>query len=318
MRLVMMGTGPFAVPTFESLLRSDHQVVALMTRPTPPTHIRQKAPANPMRDAAEQKSVPVLALEDVNSQPGRRALSELEPALLVVCDFGQILSRETLAIAPLGGINLHASLLPKYRGAAPINWAIYHGETHTGVTVIHMSSKLDAGPCLVQRQTAIGPDETAVELEKRLSQIGVEPVLQAINELAAWDGHSNLGIPQDAAAATKAPRLKKSDGQVDWSRTAVQIKDQVRAFKPWPGTYTHWQRSDGQTQRLILDQVSVHNTSSREGPPATVVNVDRQQLLVATGSGILALDRVQPSGKTPMDIAAFLRGHAVAPGNRFV
>jgi methionyl-tRNA formyltransferase len=165
----------------------------------------------------------------------------------VVCDYGQILAPATLATARRGGVNLHGSLLPKYRGAAPINWAIYHGETESGVTVIHITPQIDAGPCIAQARTAIGPDETAAELEVRLAELGAGLMCEAIDLLE--EGRQQA-LPQDAALAGKAPRLKKSDGLIDWRRPAAAIKNHVRAMEPWPKTYTFWHRCDGPPLRL--------------------------------------------------------------------
>ena len=172
MRLILMGTGPFAVPSFQSLLHSRHQVVAVVTRPVPPARGRRKGPVNPVREMELNKHVPILDPPDVNAAAPRSQLAKFEADVLVVCDYGQILSVETLAVARLGGINLHGSLLPKYRGAAPVNWAIWHGEKETGVTVIHMTPRLDAGPCLAKQQTPIGPNEDAEQLEKPSSSQG--------------------------------------------------------------------------------------------------------------------------------------------------
>jgi methionyl-tRNA formyltransferase len=316
MRLLMMGTGPFAVPTFASLLDSEHEVVALVARPVPPPKGRVKLPPAPMRDLAVQRGVRVLEPDDINAEDSWRALAALGFQLLVACDYGQILKAGTLAISPLGGINLHASLLPKYRGAAPINWAVYHGDAETGVSVIHMTARLDSGPCLVQRRTPIGPDEDAVQLERRLSQLGVEAVHAALGQVERWDGQSPLGTPQDPTAVTKAPRLKKTDGEVDWTRSARQIANQVRALKPWPGTFSTWRRPQGEPMRLILDHASVAADAEHSGQPGDVVLADKSHLLVATGDGLLSLDRVQPAGKRSMAIDEFLRGHGVAVGDR--
>lgn len=347
MRLLMLGTGPFAVPTFASLLDSHHEVVALVARPVPPPKGRVKSPPAPMRDLAARRGVPVLEPQDINAPASREALAALDFELLVTCDYGQILSAETLAIAPRGGINLHASLLPKYRGAAPINWAIYHGEVETGVTVLYMTARLDSGPCLVQRRTPIGADEDAVALESRLSELGVEAVHEALAMIAPWDGRTPLGVVQDPLLATKAPRLKKSDGQIVWNRAAAQIANQVRALKPWPGSYTTCRPAHGQSLRLILDRVSVvaetHPRGSRpglarrlildrvsvvaeareravdgalDGAPGQIVLVDKSRLLVATGHGLVSLDRVQPAGKRSMAIGEFLRGHPLEAGDR--
>ena len=313
----MMGTGPFAVPTFRSLLDSAHGVAALVTQPPRPKRGRRKEPASPMRDVAQDRGLPILMPEDVNTAPAQDELRALEPELLVVCDFGQILSAQTLSAAPLGGVNLHGSLLPKYRGAAPINWALYHGERETGVTVIHMTRKVDAGPSLVQRTTAIDPDETAGELEMRLAKLGVEAVHEAIGLLAAGQESRAGGLPQDPALATRAPRLKKTDGQVDWTRTAQQIRDQVRAMKPWPGTFTHWKRRGGAPLRLILDQVSTDERPAGGAPPGTVLRAEGRQLLLATGRGTLAIQQVQPAGKRAMTAGELLRGHPIQPGETF-
>lgn len=318
MQLVMMGTGPFAVPTFSSLLDSDWPVRALVTRPTPAPRGRRKQPSNPMRDLAQQRGLRILDPPDLNDEPSRRQLAQLEADLFVVCDYGQILSSQTLAVARLGGINLHGSLLPAYRGAAPVNWAIYDGQTRTGVTVLHMTPKLDAGPSLVERAIDIDPDETAFELEARLAQLGVAPVHEAIRLLEHWDGKTELGTVQDPGLASKAPRLTKQDGNVDWSRSAEQIKNQVRAFKPWPTSYTYLHQTDGgQPKRLILQRVSAVSQSTSGTAPGTIVQADAGQICVATGENILSIDQIQPSGKRAMRVDEFLRGHRVRSGDRF-
>ena len=319
MRLLVLGTGPFAVPTLVSLLASPHTVLALVTRPTPPPVGRRKSPLNPMRDLAEQRGLPSLTPEQVNVPAVREQLAAFQAELLIVCDYGQILSSETLATAALGGINLHASILPQYRGAAPINWALLDGRTETGVSVIHMTPQLDGGPCLLQRHTAIGPAEDAVALEQRLAQLGVDAVHEALTMISAWDRQSPLGIVQDPALATKAPRLKKSDGQVNWTRPAEQICNQVRALKPWPGTYTVWRNRQGNELRLIVDQVSVAPPAawSAPAPPGEVVSVDQQHVWIAAGAGVLSLDCLQPAGKRLLRIEEFLRGHPVQVGDHF-
>jgi methionyl-tRNA formyltransferase len=317
MRLVLMGTGPFAVPAYQSLLESDHDVAAIFTRPVPAGTSRRKFAENPVLDLAVGAGVPRFAPEDINLPCVHEDLRRLAPELLVVCDFGQILSADTLSIAPLGGINLHGSLLPKYRGAAPINWALWAGETETGVTVIHMTPGLDAGPCLTSARTTIGPREDAVQLEPRLAQLGIRPVHEAIAMLAQWDRCEPLGEMQDPASVSKARRLKKSDGRVDWTRSARHIFNQVRALKPWPTTYTVW-NSGKRSVRLILNGVAVASESTVDDvQPGTVVQCDKRHLVVATGAGLLGLEEVQPAGKRAMEIAEFLRGHRIAEGDRF-
>lgn len=314
MRLVMMGTGPFAVPTFRALYDTQHQLLALFTRPARPVHGRKsQEPVNPMRALAEERGTTVLDPESINTPDARQALAALAPDLLVVADYGQILSNETLAISRLGGINLHASLLPRYRGAAPINWAMYHGESETGVTVIHMTPKLDAGPCIAQEATPIGPTETAVDLEARLSAMGVPLVLRSIEQL---ESGTTTPIVQDQALATRAPRLKKTDGAIDWKRPAQAIEHQLRALEPWPRSYTHWHRPGHEPLRLIVDKAAVVPLASPKAP-GEVVTADGGRLVIAAGEGALELLRVQPSGKRVLDSAEFLRGYPVLPGQTF-
>lgn len=315
MRLAVMGTGPFAVPMLAALLDSPHDVAALVTRPTEAAKGREKAPANPMRDLAEKRGVAVYAPASINSDEGRQRLAELSPELLVVCDYGQILAGDVLAMVPLGGVNLHASLLPQYRGAAPIQWALLNGETETGVSVIHMTPRLDAGPILAVRRTAIGREETHPELEHRLALLGVEAVREALDLLSGWDRSSALGARQDTSQATKAPRLKKEQGLIDWTRTAEQIRNQVRALQPWPGSFTFWRRAGQEALRLVIDRVETVDGAS--GEPGRVLVSDGARLMVATGSGGISILSLQPAGKRVMTAAEFLRGYPVRPDDQF-
>ena len=229
MRLVLFGTGPFAVPTYESLI-ANHEVVALVTRPIADGGKRRKTAENPTRDLGESHELQILDPPSCNDDAFIETLKALEAELFVVCDYGQIMSRDCLSAARLGGINLHGSLLPKYRGAAPIQWCVFNGDIVTGVTVIHMTPRLDGGPCIVKESLDILPDETAEELEPRLSQLGPAAVEKAISMLSDWDGESVLGELQQPDQVTKAPRLKKSDGLIDFSRTAEQIHNRSGHF----------------------------------------------------------------------------------------
>jgi len=270
-----------------------------------------------MREVAEELGVPVLMPQDINSPEAADELSGWPADLLLVCDYGQILSPEVLALVKHGGLNLHGSLLPSYRGAAPVNWAIYHGDKETGVTVIHMTPKLDGGPCVGVARTSIERGETAVGLEQRLSEMGAPLTLDAINHLEAGELEA---IPQDPAAVTKAPKLKKSDGLVDWNRCAIELFNQVRAFQPWPTTFTYLLRERGEPLRVILEQVEYGNEQNeglQAASPGTVVVATSDQLHVATGRGLLKILRIQPSGKRVLSVEEFLRGYPVAPGERF-
>lgn len=314
MRLVMMATGPFAVPTYRGLYQTSHEVVGLVTSPLRPAHKARPLPDNPHRLLAQEMGTPIFDPEDVNSEASRSRLAEFSADLFVVCDYGQILWAETLATARLGGINLHASLLPKYRGAAPINWAIYDGERESGVTVIHMTPRVDAGPCIAQARLPIEPDETAPDLEARMAEAGGWLIRRTIDALEA--GHLEA-LPQNPALASKAPRLKKTDGLIDWSRPALAIKNQVRALEPWPKTYTYWQRGSGAPVRLILGPLYVVESNSSE-PPGTVLEAHDGRLVIQAGQGGVGISSVQPAGKRMFPVAEFLRGYPIRVGQRLI
>lgn len=310
MRIIMFGTGPFAVPTFESLLASDHDVVALYTRPIADAGKRRKSVANPSREVAERVGLPVFDPMDVNEAAVVADLKAWQADLFVVCDYGQILSAECLSTAKKGGINLHGSLLPRYRGAAPINWCLFNGDQVTGVTIIHMTPRLDGGPCLAQAKMQIDPTETTETLEPKLAQLGVQPVHDAIEQLEQWDGQSTIGVVQDPSLVSNAPRLKKSDGAIDWSRSASELVNQIRAFQPWPGSFTNWQAANRkQPVRLILHQASAEPAGDSSTPPGTIVEATADRLVVQTGDGRLSLEVIQPAGKKAMPVADFLRGN---------
>ena len=311
MRLIMLGTGPFAVPTLEALYKSSHNVAALVTQPPRPMRgVRQPA-ENPLRTLARQHGTPVFDPPDINAADAQTQLAALGPDLLVVADYGQILSASTIGLARHGTINLHGSLLPKYRGAAPVQWAVYHGETETGVSVFQVTPAVDAGPLLATATTAIDPDETAGELESRLARLGAPLVVRSIDALARGELPR---APQDDRAASRARRLRKSDGAIDWSRSARAIYNQVRALEPWPRTYTYWLREEGQPLRLILGRVRVVDQAA-DAPPGTVLEA-ADSLIVATGAGRLAIDSLQPAGGRLQPAETLLRGHPIHAGAR--
>jgi len=319
LRIVVMGTGPFAVPMLAALRRSGHEIVAVVTRPDHAPPGRRPAP-NPVRDAATTAGLAVLDPERVNDPAARESLAALGADLFVVCDYGQILSAELLAVPPLGAINLHGSLLPRHRGAAPVQWAIRSGDAETGVSVIRMTPALDAGSVIVARPTAIGPRETAPELEARLALLGADAVTEAIERIAATTGAGQsvgeLGVPQDPALATRAPRLTKAEGIVDWSLPAVQIERMRRALEPWPRTTTTFTRDDGRTQRLVLEDVTIAPAANGGADPGTVLATDGR-ITVACGEGtVLEIHRLVPEGSRSMSAADYLRGSPLRPGLR--
>ncbi len=319
LRLVVMGTGPFAVPMFRGLVASTHAIAAVVTRPdhAPPG---RRPPPNPMREAAVAAGLPILAPEKVNDPDAVASIAALAADLLVVCDYGQILAPALLAVAPLGGVNLHGSLLPRHRGAAPVQWTILAGDPLAGVSVIHMTPALDAGNVILARATPVGPRETAAELEARLAELGAGAVIEAIERLQAAVSAgvpvAGVGIPQEASAATRAPRLAKADGIVDWSWPAARIERLRRALEPWPRATTFFTRADGVRQRLVLADVAVEPTAT-SATPGTVTATTNDHIVVACGDGTsLSILRLVPEGRREMSAAEFLRGSPLAAGAR--
>jgi methionyl-tRNA formyltransferase len=320
MRIVMMGTGLFAEPTFEALLAGPFPVVGLVTQPDRVVGQERgstRQTGKGMKTIALAHNLPVFQPESINTPEGVAGLQALAPDLLVVAAYGQILSREVLSVPPLGGINVHASLLPKYRGAAPIAWAIYHGETETGVTIIKMSVSLDAGDILAQEAIALDPQETAGEAEERLAVLGAKLATDVIRHI---DAGTVQGRKQDQSQVTKAPKLKKENGVIDWTRPALAVCNQVRAMQPWPTAYTWWHRAEQAPLRLIICRATVRDMSADErGEPGELLQPhgDFTRLRVAVGNrGVVEIHELQPAGKRPMSAEDFLRGHRPQPGDR--
>jgi methionyl-tRNA formyltransferase len=289
-------------------------VAAVVTQPLRSGHKGDAPATSPIRELAQQHVSAILYPEDVNTPAAHEAISAFRPELLVIADYGQILARETIGLAPHGAINLHGSLLPKYRGAAPINWALYHGETRTGVTVFQLTPGVDAGPCLAQAAVEINSEETAVELEERLAQLGAPLMLKAVDAIERGQVEA---VAQDPGEVSKARRLRKSDGAIDWARSAQQIKNQIRALEPWPRTFTYWHRSSGAPLRVIPHQVRVIAESPPDAAPGQVLRAQDDQLVIRAGEGALALESLQPAGKRTLSTAEFLRGYPVRGGEHF-
>jgi methionyl-tRNA formyltransferase len=319
MRIVMMGTGLFAEPTFEALLTRPGRVVGLVTQPDRATGQERgstRQTGKGMKTIAEEHQIPVFQPASINTPEGTALLRQLAPDLLVVAAYGQILNAEVLSIPLFGGINVHASLLPKYRGAAPIAWAIYHGETRTGVTIIRMSTGLDAGDMLAQEALDLGPDETAGEAEARLAVLGAKLAHEIVSRFER--GEVPTGVKQDKSLATRAPKLTKENGLVDWTRSAAQICCQIRAMQPWPTAYTFWQRTGQPSLRLLLLRAHSRSAMSDEMvAPGEMLTSRLDVLCVGAGDGaIVEVLDVQPAGKKRMSAVNFLRGRRPQPGDR--
>lgn len=305
LRLVMMGTGEFALPSFEILYQTGHAVVGLFTQPDRVAPGRRREHENPLKQLALARQTPVLQPANVNTPEQVAALAGLQPDVLVVAAYGQILSPEVLRTPRLAAINVHASLLPRHRGASPVAHAIWMGDTVTGVSIIQILPALDAGPVLSTVETPIGATETAGELEDRLSQLGAALLPDVLHRLQAGTAH---GVPQDPALVTRCPKLKKEQGQIDWSQSPARIDCHVRAMQPWPGPSTHLLEEQSAPQRLIVLAVGVVNDRV-EAPIGQVLADGRGRFVVQAGGGQVELLRVQPPGKKPMTGTDFLRGH---------
>ncbi len=342
LRVVLMGTGPFAVPSFRQIHREGHAILAVVSRPPVEKPSRDKSPAEgPVMLWATEAGLEVSTPASINSDEMVAWLKGLHPDLLVVCDYGQILSKEVLGTARLGGINLHGSLLPRHRGAAPVQWTILAGDPIAGVSVIHMTARLDAGPVIEYVRTEIRPGETAEELESRLSQLGVEPTLTSMERLAGLqDGQSLSGEVQDQVLSTKAPRLSKSDGQLACRYGIALIDRQIRGLQPWPGVFGELQLANGKSVRMIVHRATPVQDPDRsiasklmdaidDFPIGCIIFGARAQELgiavehpkqwvgVVVSDGVLALDCVQLAGKGAMQAKDFVQGYGKQVGLRF-
>ncbi len=315
-RIAMLGTGDFAVPTFLELLKSDLDVVALVTQPDRPQGRKQELIPASIKLKALEAGIPVQQPESINDQAGLELVRSLGLDLLVTAAYGQILSAEVLAIPRLSGINLHGSILPKYRGAAPVARAIQNGETEAGVTVIQMTPKVDAGGMIAFARTKIDPEETAGELEARIATLGAPLIIDCIKKIDA--GTAQI-IPQDPSLVSKAPKLRKEDGLINWEQTATVIHNLIRAMQPWPMASTYWHptESDRPPVRWIVHRSALEEGSISEGSMAgRVIEGSGDRLIVGAGKGAVRLLTIQVPGKKPMAASEFLRGNRVNPGDR--
>lgn len=274
MRLVFLGTPEFAVPTLERIAAAGHEVLSVLTQPDRPKGRGQALAASPVKQAALRLGLPVYQPERIRRPEALEHLAALHPDAMVVVGYGQIIPQAVIDLAPLGILNVHASLLPKYRGAAPIQWAIARGETRTGVTIMRIDAGLDTGDILLMREVEIGPDETAPELSARLAPLGADLLVEALEGLAAG---AIKPRKQDDSQATYAPILKKEDGVIDFSRPAREIHDRVRGFQPWPGAYTAFR---GRTLHIwktrLVEEVSPRGLYLRGGDGALLELVEVQ------------------------------------------
>ena len=300
MRLLFMGTPLFAVPTLKALLSSHHTVSAVFTQPDKPSGRGEKLAAPPVKLIALEQGIPVHQPEKLKTLEGQSVFGELKVDAYVVVAYGKILPQWLLDLPRLGAYNVHASLLPKYRGAAPIHWAIANGETMTGITTMKLDAGMDTGDLLLQHEIPIKPEDTCASIHDRLAEIGAELMLKTLDGLEKGTAKP---LPQDPALATYAPMLKKSDGLLDWSQSAVSLHNRIRAFNPWPGTYTLLQ---GQTLRLWKAQPA--EVSGESLPPGSLLHHSSGAAVVACGIGFLRLEEVQLENRKRTPALDFLHG----------
>lgn len=300
MRLVFLGTPEFAAPTLEAVAAAGHRLLEVVTQPDRPSGRGQPLAASPVKQAALRLGLPVYQPERIKHLEAGAHLAELGPDAMVVVGYGQIIPQSVIDIPPLGILNVHASLLPKYRGAAPIQWAIARGEMRTGVTTMRIDAGLDTGDILLQRATEIDAEETALELGARLAAMGAELLVAT---LAALEKGSLVPVPQDSTQATYAPLLKKEDGRIDWRRPAREIHNLVRAVgPPWPGAF-----SDGPSGRLMVGRTKLcpAPADAKRLAPGQLVQ-DHGRVLVGTGDGLLELvELTLPAGAADLREVSF-------------
>jgi methionyl-tRNA formyltransferase len=308
LRLVFFGTPDFARPTLESLLRSRHQVVGVITQPDRPRGRGHHTTDAPVKELAVAASVPVLQPERLRDARFLAALTALGADLGVVAAYGKILPEEVLAVPRLGLVNVHGSLLPRYRGAAPVHRAVMAGERETGVTIMRVVRALDAGPMLAIARQPIDPNERSDEVEARLARVGARLLLETVDALAAGAISER---PQDETSATYAPRLTKQEGLVDWTWPADRVHNLIRGLHPWPLAYSFLNG-----RRVILRRSRIAKGEA-QAAPGTVLAPAGHRLVIATASDGIDILEIQPENKRPMTAREFLAGHSVAPGDRF-
>ncbi|HYA88482.1 MAG TPA: methionyl-tRNA formyltransferase [Nitrospirota bacterium] len=306
MRIVYMGTPQFAVSPLRALAAAGHEIVGVVTRTDKPAGRGRSLTTPPVKSAAVEIGLSVYQPKRVRETAFIDQLRAIGPEVVIVAAYGQILPREILTLPKFGCINIHASLLPSYRGAAPINWAIIKGEEVTGITIMQMDEGMDTGAILLQEKIAIDPADTAGSLTERLSTVGAKLITTALPLIA--DGRL-VPLPQEGSRATSAPLLKKEDGLIDWNIPAVDIYNRIRGLSPWPGAYTFL---DGKTIKIIAAEAV-----SGTGEPGLLYEKEKQVLETGTGKGLLRIVSLQPEGKRPMSAGDFLRGHRGLVGKKF-
>jgi methionyl-tRNA formyltransferase len=311
MRIIFMGTAPFACPTLRTLLASPHQIMAVVTQPDRPRGRGRHAAASAVKALALEHHLTILQPARLRPAAVVDALAAFQPDAIVVVAYGNLLPPAVLVLPPYGCINLHASLLPKYRGAAPVNWALMHGETVTGYTIMQMDEHLDTGPMLWREECVITPEDDALSLGARLAEAGAKGMLEV---LAALEHGTLTAQPQPEAGVSYAPKLTRELGRLDWHQPAVTLHNLVRALVPWPGATAVWR---GTEVKLWRARVQATPAAPAASPPGTITAVLPEGLCVACGAGQLLVQELQPANRRRMSAREFAQGYRAQPGESF-
>ncbi|MBL4902200.1 MAG: methionyl-tRNA formyltransferase [Desulfocapsa sp.] len=308
-RIIFMGTPDFSVPTLQGLIDSRDQVVAVVTQPDRPKGRGKKLTPPPVKILAESAGIPVLQPTKIRTVEFAETLGSFRPDLIILVAYGRILPSNILDLPPLGCINVHGSLLPRHRGAAPIQQAVLAGDTVAGVTIMQMDTGMDTGAILLQTSIPIAEYDTAGSLFSKLSNLGGKTLLEALDLLRA---NKLPPAEQDHSIATEAPPLKKEHGSIDWEKSASELHCFIRGMDPWPTAYSFL---DGKRFRFFVPDLS---DISSDQPPGTIIQADKNGLLIATGGGVLSVREIQPEGKKRMTVTAYLCGQTLESGQQFI
>ncbi|MBR6765787.1 MAG: methionyl-tRNA formyltransferase [Clostridia bacterium] len=307
--IVFLGTPDFAVPSLKALVENGYNVKAVFTQPDRPKGRGNKVAFSPVKEYALSQNIPVYQPEKIRLPENAKLLKELKPDLMITAAFGQILSKENLESAPLGCVNVHGSLLPKYRGSSPIQWAVINGEKETGITTMYTDIGVDCGDIILKRSIMIGEDETAGELFDRLSVLGAETLIETIKMI---ENGSAPRTPQDNSQATHFPMLDKAMGRIDFSKTSAEIKNLVRGLNPWP---VAWSVCGDEIIKIYKVSVASEKT---EKAPGTIISADSKNgLKVSTGDGVISIDVMQTPGKKAMEAKSYFLGNKLK-ADRFI